>query len=303
MKLGFGLPMAGDRISPESLLKVACRAEELGYDSLWTWERLLVPLCPQTGYIGTADGSYPEYFKRSLDPLDLLSFVAARTSRIRLGVSVLVMGHYHPLTLARRAATIDFLSGGRLDLGLGQGWSKDEHDAMGVAMSYRARRADEFLEVMRRAWTDDVVEFHGKFFDVPASRIDLKPVQKPGVPIYLAAFAPGAMKRIALSADGWTPVAVPIDQMRPMMDSIRQMAREAGRDGDALKLSVRGNIHLTSEPLTERYPFVGSWEQVVSDIRATRDSGADELFVEPQGECPEEFIRVMERVREVVDAR
>ena len=301
MKLGFGLPVGGDHISAEGLLQVACRAEQLGYDSLWTWERLLVPISPQTGYIGTADGSYPAHFKRSLDPLDVLSFVAARTSRIRLGVSVMVMGHYHPLTLARRAATIDFLSGGRLILGLGQGWSKDEHDAMGVAMSDRAGRADEFLEVMRRAWTDDIVEFHGQFFDVPASRIDLKPIQKPGVPIYLAAFSPGAMKRIALLADGWTPVAVPIDQMRPMMDSIRQMARKAGRDGDALKLSVRGNIHLTPAPLDQRYPFVGSWEQVVSDIMATQESGADELFVEPQGESPEEFIRVMERVREAVD--
>ncbi len=127
-------------------------------------------------------------------------------------------------------------------------------------------------------------------------------VQEPGVPIYLAAFAPGSMKRIALSADGWTPVAVPIDQMQPMMASIRQVAAEAGRDGDALKLWVRGNIHLTASPLAERYPFVGSWEQVVADIKATRDCGADELFVEPQGETPEEFIRVMERVMEAVHA-
>ena len=153
---------------------------------------------------------------------------------------------------------------------------------------------------MKRAWSDDVVEFHGTFFDVPPSRIDLKPVQKPGPPVYLAAFTPAAMKRIAVAADGWTPVAIPIDQMQPMMQSIRQMAREAGRDGDALKLVVRGNIHLTPEPLAERYPFVGSWEQVLADIKATRDIGADELFVEPQGESPEEFIHVMERVRAVV---
>src|SRR5687767_12987206 len=113
-----------------------------------------------------------------MDPLDVLTFAAAHTSRIRLGTSVLVMGHHHPLTLARRAATIDVLSGGRLELGLGQGWSKDEHDAMGVAMADRAKRADEFLTVLKKAWTDDIVEFDGRFFRVPPSIIDLKPVQR-----------------------------------------------------------------------------------------------------------------------------
>ncbi len=163
MKLGFGLPMAGPAATPDGIIRVARRAEELGYDSLWTWERLLVPIHPQTGYIGTPDGSFPEHFKRTMDPLDVLTFAAAHTSRIRLGTSILVMGHYHPLTLARRTATIDILSDGRLQLGLGQGWSKDEHDAMGVAMQDRARRADEFLTVLKRAWTERVVEFRGGF--------------------------------------------------------------------------------------------------------------------------------------------
>lgn len=300
MKLGFGLPMAGPGATPESIIRVARRAEELGYDSLWTWERLLVPTHPQTGYIGTPDGSYPEHFKRTMDPLDVLTFAAAHTARIRLGTSVLVMGHYHPLTLARRAATIDVLSGGRLDLGLGQGWSKDEHDAMGVRMQDRAKRANEFLTVLKRAWTERIVEFEGDFFQVPPSIIDLKPLQQPHPPIYLAAYAPGSMKRIATDANGWTPVGVPIGAMARMLQGIRDMAAAAGRDPGEIKLVVRGNVHITAQPLDERFPYVGSWEQLLADIEETRQVGAVELFIDPQDAIPEEFLGLMERFKAVV---
>ena len=300
MRIGIGLPMAGPAATAEGIVSVARRAEELGYDSLWTWERLVVPLNPQTGYIGSADGSYPEHFNRVMDPLDALTFAAAHTNRVRLGTSIIVMGHYHPLTLARRVATIDVLSGGRLDLGLGQGWSKDEHDIMGVAMHDRAQRADEFLEVMKRAWTDKVVEFQGTFFQIPPSIIDLKPIQQPHPPIYLAAYSPGSMTRIATQASGWTPVGVPTSAMPQMLQNIKSIAERAGRDPNSIKLVVRGNVHLTEEPLEERFPFVGSWDQVMSDVEETRKVGADELILDPQGEAPEEFVSFMERARNAI---
>ena len=297
MKLGFGLPIAGPGAGPDAIVRVAKRAEELGYDSLWTWERLLVPLKPQTPYIGTPDGSYPPYFTRVMDPLDVLAFVAAHTSRIRLGVSVAVMGYYQPVPFARRCATIDVLSNGRLNVGLGQGWSKDEHDAVGVAMGDRARRADEFVDVMKKVWTDKIVEFRGKFFQIPACQMDLKPIQKPHPPIYLSAFSPGAMKRIATRADGWTPVAVPIKDMAHTLSGIKNMAKAAGRDPNAIKLVVRANVHVTDQPLEERWPYVGSWEQILSDIEETREMGADELFVDPQDQSPEGFLSVLERLK------
>lgn len=297
MKLGFGLPIAGPHATADGIVRVAKRAEELGYHSLWTWERLLAPLKPQTPYIGTADGSYPDYFSRVMDPLEVLTFAAAHTSRIRVGVSVAVMGYYHPLPFARRCATIDVLSGGRLDVGLGQGWSKDEHDAMRVAMKDRARRADEFVDVLKKAWTEKVVEFQGAFFQIPPSHIDLKPIQKPHPPIYMAAFSPGAMKRIAAKANGWTPVAVPISAMSEMLNGIRDMAKAEGRDPKDFKLVVRANVNITEKPLDERFPYVGSWDQILSDIEETRRLGADELFVDPQGGSPEHFLEVMERLK------
>lgn len=302
MNVGFGLPIAGPDADPEGIIEVATRAERLGYDSVWSWERLFVPLDPQTGYVGTPDGSYPDYFDRVMDPFDVLSFVAAHTSTIRLGTSIAVMGHYHPLTFARRCATIDVLSGGRLTVGLGIGWSKDEHDAMGVEMTTRGERADEFLDLVTRAWTQDVVEYHGRFFDVPPSRMGIKPVQAPHPPILLAAFSPAAMRRIAVAGDGWAAIAMSIEALPEAMETIRAEAASAGRNPASLTLTLRANVHLTDGPLDERFPFVGSWDQVLEDIALARDVGVDELIIDPQDLPPHGFLEVLERCRPLVAA-
>jgi probable F420-dependent oxidoreductase len=207
VKIGFGLPNIGPLGSAESVLKVAEHAEALGYDSLWTIERLLWPVKPRTPYPVTADGSLPEGYKYSLDPLDTLTFAAARTKKIALGTSVLDMPYYNPVTLARRLTTIDVLSNGRLRVGLGLGWSQDEMDATNANMKQRGAMADEFLHVLKAIWTTNPVKYEGKFFRVPESYINQKPVQKPHPPVYLAAFAPPALKRLATMADGWNPVA------------------------------------------------------------------------------------------------
>ena len=182
MRLGFGLPNAGPVASPDAIIRVSKRAEELGYDSLWVLERLLYPVNPQTPYPGTPDGSLPEQYRSVLDPLQILTFAAANTSRISLGTSVLIMGYRNPLVLAQSLTTIDVLSGGRLIVGFGQGWSKDEFDAVGGSMTSRAGMADEFLQALKAVWTDNPVEFKGDHFQIPASYIDIKPVQKPHPP-------------------------------------------------------------------------------------------------------------------------
>src|SRR5215467_9488536 len=147
MKIGFGLPTIGRVGSADSVGRIARHAEQLGYHSLWTIERVLWPVKPQTPYPVTPDGSLPEGYKYCLDPLDTLTFAAAVTSKIRLGTSVLDLPYYNPVMLARRLTTIDILSKGRLCVGLGLGWSKDEMDASGANMKDRGARADEFLQV------------------------------------------------------------------------------------------------------------------------------------------------------------
>ena len=305
MKIGFGLPNIGPVGTAEGVSKVAQRAEALGYESLWTIDRVLWPVKPQTPYPATPDGSLPEVYKHSLDPLETLTFAAAHTKTIALGTSVLDIPYYNPVMLARRVSTLDYLSNGRARLGLGLGWSKDEMDAVGANMKQRGAMADEFLQVLKAIWTTNPVEFHGKFYQVPKSYIGPKPVQKPHPPIIMAAFAPPAMKRVATMADGWNPVGVPLDGMAQMFGGVKQMAKEAGRDPSSLKLIIRANLELTDKPLPkERWIFSGSAEQVKEDVAACRSMGADEVFFDPtfseRDQSLDRWLALMEQARKLV---
>ena len=305
MKIGFALGNIGPIGTSEAISKIAQRAEALGYDSVWTVERLLWPVKPQTPYGGSPDGSLPEPYKYALDPLDALTFAAAHTKKLALGTSVLDMPYYNPVTLARRLTTIDLLSNGRLRVGLGLGWSKDEMDAVGADMKQRGARADEFLQVLKAIWTTNPVEFHGKFFQVPKSYINPKPVQKPHPPIYLAAFAPPALKRVATMADGWNPVMIPVAGMADMFGAVKQMAKDAGRDPSSLSLVVRANLEkITEKPLGKaRAIFSGTFEQIKEDIAACRQIGAHEIFFDPTfmpgAQSLERWLALMEQVRKL----
>ena len=304
MKLGMFLPQIGTAATPEAIITVAKRAEETGFDSVWVTDRLLYPVDPQTPYMATPDGSLPEVYKIVLDPILALTLAAANTSRIRLGTSVLDMPFYNPVLLARSLTTLDVISGGRLSLGMGQGWSQDEYDATAASMKTRGARADEFIQVLKAIWTTDPVEFQGSFFTVPKSIIQPKPVQKPHPPIYLAAYSPGAMKRVATMADGWHPAGVPADGLAQMLDGIKQMASQAGRDPSEIRTVARANMVVTEQPMEgDRYLCVGSLDQIKSDIQAVRDFGADELVFDPTfspaGTSVDGFLKTMEQLKSI----
>ncbi len=301
MRLGFVLPHIGPLASPAAIIAAARHAEILGYDSLWVTERLLYPLAPRTPYPAVPDGVLPEAYRYVLDPLGTLTFAAAHTERIALGTSVLDIPYYNPVLLARSLAGLDILSGGRLRVGLGLGWSEDKFEAVGASLAARGRRADEFLRVLKAAWSDDPVEFSGEFYRVPRSIIGAKPVQRPGPPIYLAAFAPGSLRRTAMLADGWNPVGIPLDGMAQMFAGLRAMASGADRNPDELALVVRANLHLTEHALGEdRGIFTGSPEQIAADIAGTRALGAAELFFDlnfsPNVATLDDFLRGMEQM-------
>jgi probable F420-dependent oxidoreductase len=301
MRLGIGLFMSGPDAGPDAVSRVARRAEELGFDSIWGFDRLLYPLQPQVPY-PALDGSLPELYKRVMDPLLALTFAAANTSRIAIGTSVLNLPWYNPVLLARSLATLDVLSAGRLRLGFGMGWSPDEYDAAGVPFKSRASRADDSLRALKAIWTTDPVEFQCADFKVSRSFIGLKPVQKPHPPIYMAAFALPALQRAAREADGWFPVYIPLAEIGGVFESVKAMVREAGRDADQFKLLIRGNLKLTSSPISkDRADFSGTLEQIAEDIRAARKLGADELLLDLQG-TPEmlaldKTMKAMEEVR------
>jgi probable F420-dependent oxidoreductase len=302
MKVGFGLPNIGPLGSAESVAEVSQRAEDLGYDSLWTIERLLWPVKPQTPYPATPDGSLPEEYKYSLDPLDTLMFAAGQTKKVALGTSVLDIPYYNPVMLARRLSTIDVLSKGRLRVGFGLGWSKDEMDAAGASMKERGARADEFLQVLKVIWTTDPVEFHGKFFELPKSYMYPKPVQTPHPPIYMAAFAPAALKRVAMLADGWNPVGISLDGMTQMFGAIQQMAKEAGRDPSSLRMVVRANIEIKEKPSGKERPiFNGTLDQIKEDVTGCKKIGAHELVFDVTfyARSLDQWLRLMEELRKL----
>jgi probable F420-dependent oxidoreductase len=300
MRIGFSLPNIGPIGTREAISKVAQHAEALGYSSLWTIERLLWPLKLQAPYPGTPDGSLPEVYRHSLDPLDALTYVAAQTTKIRLGTSVLDMPYHNPVVLARRLTSLDVLSKGRLNVGLGLGWNKDEMDATNADFTKRGALADEYLPLLKAIWTTNPVEFHGKFFKVPKSYIDLKPVQKPHPPIYLGAFVPAALKRLARLADGWNPVFLPIPVMVDVMASIAQMAKEAGRDPSSIATVVHAVVGLTDKPLGNDRPiFSGSMDQITDDVRACAKIGVHEVFFDPtfapEGQSLDYWVSLLDR--------
>lgn len=302
MRVGFFLPQIGPVADTRTIVKVAKRAEELKYDSLWVTERLLYPTNPQTSYYGHA---LPEPYKRVFDPLETLTFAAAHTNHIALGTSVLDIPFYNPVILARRLTTLDVLSSGRLRVGFGLGWSQDEHDATGANMKMRGKRADEFIKVLKTIWTTDPAEFHGKFFKLPKSIIQPKPIQKPHPPIYLAASTPGSLKRTATLADGWMPVGMPLNQIESTAEQLRSMAKAAGRDPASVKVIVRGNLSITSQPQgKDRGPFSGTLDQIGEDIAAHKKFGPDELILDPtfsaDSQTEEGFTRNLEQIRKLV---
>lgn len=306
MRIGYAIGNIGPIGSAESISKISQRAESLGYDSLWTVERLLWPAEPQTPYPVTPDGHLPEEYKHVLDPLDTLTFAAALTKKVTLGTSVLDMPFYNPTVLARRLTTIDILSNGRLRVGLGLGWSQDEMEAAGSSLKERGARADEFLAVLKTIWGPDPVAFKGKYYSVPKSHVSQKPVQKPHPPIYLAAFAPPALKRLATMADGWNPVMVPPAGMAQMFDGVKQMAKAAGRDPSKLQLIVRANVILSDKPLgADRALFSGTFEQLKEDLVACRDIGAHEVFYDPTftpgAQKLDRWLKLMEQLKKLSD--
>ena len=192
MRIGLGAPVSGAWATPDTLAHVAVRAEELGYDSLWTFQRLLVGV----------DDRLDAVYQSVLDPLLSLTFAAAHTTRIRLGVALVNLPFLSPTYLAKQAATLDVLSNGRLDLGLGTGWSPTEFAATGADHARRGARAEEYVRVLRTLWNDDPASFDGEFYTVPPSRMAPRPVQDGGPPILLGGSVPRALQRAGRLAAG-----------------------------------------------------------------------------------------------------
>ncbi|HYO06676.1 MAG TPA: TIGR03619 family F420-dependent LLM class oxidoreductase, partial [Phototrophicaceae bacterium] len=235
--MGISLPQAGPQATRENVLYMAQMAESEGLDSLWVFERLLWPTHPQTTYPATPDGSLPEEYQIMMDPLETLTFVAANTNKISLGTSVIDMLFHNPVVLARRFASLDIFSQGRSIAGFGIGWSKDEFQVSNVPFSNKGKRADEYVRVLKKIWTEENVEFKGEYYSIPQSKIGPKPLQKPYIPIYLGGFSPNTIKRIVENdLNGWLGIVggiAPLGYVETIIKSVRNEAIKANKNADS----------------------------------------------------------------------
>jgi probable F420-dependent oxidoreductase len=268
MRVGFGLPVSGSWATPELLTEVAVEAERLGYDSVWTFQRLLVG----------DDQALDPVYRSVLDPLVALSFAAARTDRIRLGVAVINLPFVSPVVLAKQVATLDVLSGGRVDLGLGVGWSPVEFAATGASAEHRARRTREYVAVLRALWSGPA-GFDGEFYTVPPSRMEPRPVQRPGVPILLGGAVPAAIRRAGEIGDGWVSrSATDLSDIASDIALVRQGAESSGRASP--RVVCRGVLKLTELELDAagRAPLSGTYEQIREGAAWLATQGVTEVF-------------------------
>ncbi|MEV7414999.1 TIGR03619 family F420-dependent LLM class oxidoreductase [Streptomyces sp. NPDC089919] len=282
VRLGFAVPQYGACADPEFIRRAGSDLEGMGYDSLWAGDRILVPLRPSDPYPG-GNGEIPAAYSTFFDPLTALTLAAVGTSRVRLGTSTLNALWHSPVVLARTLTSLDLASAGRLDVGLGLGWLRDEFAAAGVPWQGRGARLEEALDLMEAAWTQDVVAHQGERWTVAPSRIDLKPAQRPRPPLLLGGFTPAALERIGRRADGWLGAAMPAAHLAGLWGTALGAAERAGRDPSALRMVLRVNPAITAEPApADRVPHAGTIAQVGDHLLRLAAAGAHELFVDVQ---------------------
>lgn len=278
VELGIALPTAGDKASPTAIVRIAQEAERLGYAAVWTFERLLRPVDPVLAPGSDQPQQAPEVYRTTFEPLVTLSHIAALTSRIRLGTSVVDLLLHPPVVLGRRFATLDQLSGGRVIAGLGQGWMREEFEAAGVPASRKGAGFEEAIAALRAVWGPDPVSFDGRFYRIVPSEINPKPVQQ-NLPVIVGAMTPKGIERAARVADGLNPIAFSQEQVVGMAALFRQQVQAAGRDPGTVSVYARANVPITDKPIETDRPYLGgSPEQIADDLAALDGTGIDHVL-------------------------
>jgi probable F420-dependent oxidoreductase len=270
MDIGFGAPVSGAWATPRNLAELGRRAERLGYRSLWTFQRLLAP----------AGANLAPMYHSVLDPMVSLGYLAAATSSIRLGVATVSHPFASPLLLAKQAATVDVLSGGRLDLGIGSGWLAEEFTGSGVPMTARGARADEYVAALRTVW-GGAAGYSGTFFTIPPGRQEPHPVQRPGPPVLIGGMSRAAMERAGRIGDGWvTASSADLSTIAESAKVVQTAARAAGRS--PARIVCRGVVRpgkpSVAKTTGKRRLLSGSYEQIREDVGWLESCGVTEVF-------------------------
>jgi probable F420-dependent oxidoreductase len=255
MEIGCHLPTQGPLATREALETFAREAEQRHVASLWVSDHVIFPRTATGSYPGGRFPHPPD--KAYLEPVITLAAAAMCTTRARLGASVFVLGHRHPIVMAKMLTTIDALSQGRLIVGVGVGWWKEELELLGAPFHARGRQADEMLRVFKALWTEDNPRFEGEFYKIRDVGFAPKPVQKPQPPIWVGGDSPGAFKRVVTLGDGWHATSKTPTQFAEALGRLKTVADKTGRRLETIELSLR---------LTLSDDLLGKGPQAVVDL-------------------------------------
>ena len=290
MKIGFSLSNNQGFEDVQSVVQLATRAEELGFDSVWASDHVF-----NTGHVLARIGNRPYY-----EPLTILSYVAATTKSILLGTSVLVLPYHNPINLAKTAATLDVLSGGRLVLGVGVGAIENEMEAMGSPFAERGAVTDEAIAIMKELWTQEDPEFQGRFHSFSGMKFSPKPLQKPHIPFLIGGASRAAIRRAARVGNGWHPTALPTEELSQGMRYLKEQAEAAGRDPSEIRVSVSAPMGNAREG---RFSLGTEPGEILQKIRAYQGLGVDRMVISSNTRDARDLVPTMEMLaREVLPA-
>lgn len=307
MEFGFSLPGRGPLAGIDVVLELAEKADALRFDSLFVTDHIVMPVASaKSVYPYTTSGQFPGGLAQDyLEPLATLAHLAHATKRARLGISVLVIPYRNPLLTAKMLATIDVLSKGRMILGAGVGWLREEFEALDSPdFDRRGAASDEYIRVFKTLWTQNPASFAGEFYRFDALRCLPQPLQKPHPPIWIGGHSAQALRRVARHGDGWHPVganpAVPLRpaELRAELDDLRRLTEAERRDFSTLTISYKAPIYDPGRGVdggAERRPFSGSQQAIADDIEAFAALGVSELIFDFRAESLGESVERMER--------
>ena len=292
MDIGCHLPVYGPAATREALTLFARRAEALGYDSLWVSDHVVIPYAIRSRYPYNATGDFPLSPDTDfLEPLTVMALVAGVTSKIRLGTSVLVLPHRHPVLTAKMLATLDHLAPGRVILGAGVGWMKEEIELFGVKHERRGAWSDEAIRVMRSCWKDERVSFKGEFFAF--ENLGVRPRPAAGtIPIWIGGHTERALKRVVTLGDGWHAAFPSADKLAAGIAELKKACAKAGRDPATLTISARLGL-----------PARKSADELVTELGALRDLGVAHVILESRMRDLPEMTATYERFAKDVRPR
>jgi probable F420-dependent oxidoreductase len=284
LRIGCHLPVWGPGATREALITLARRVEALGFDSVWASDHVVIPTQIRSRYPYNATGDFPlPATANFLEPLTALAVVAGATERVQLGTTVLVLPHRHPVLAAKALATLDHLAPGRVILGAGVGWMREEIELLGAPFDRRGAWTDEAIRIMRACWQQERVSFRGEFFTFPEVGFAPRPARG-SIPIWIGGHTPRAMRRVAELGDGWHAAFATPAVMREGLDRLRAACDTAGRDPATITLSVRMGL-----------PAKRPAAEVLDELKALRDVGVSHVIVETRVTDVDDSTRILER--------